>query len=222
MRIKLDYGHEGLWVDLPDRQLIGILEQRPRPPLADPEAAVRKALAVPAGASPLAELARGVGSACVVVSDITRPVPNRTLLPTILEALREGGLPLEAITVLVATGLHRPLTDAELAELLGPEITGAVRVQSHDGRNRERHSYLGATDRGTPIWLDATYCEAELRVVTGLIEPHLMAGYSGGRKVVAIGLAHSDTIQVLHSPGFLEAPTATEGIMAATRFTMSW
>ena len=214
MRVKLDYGREGLWAELPERQVVGVLEQRPRPPLVDPEATVRDALAMPTEALPLTELARGKRSACIVVSDLTRPVPNRILLPAILEALGEGGLSPQAVTILVATGLHRPMTDAELAEMLGPEVMGAVRVVNHDGRDREAHHHLGTTDRGTPVWMDATYCDAELRVVTGLIEPHLMAGYSGGRKVVAIGLAHRDTIGVLHSPVFLEAPTATEGVMA--------
>ncbi|HID11743.1 MAG TPA: DUF2088 domain-containing protein, partial [Candidatus Latescibacteria bacterium] len=119
MEVELRYGREGLKVEVPEENLVGVLHMWPLPPLEDPEAAVRESLERPIGSPPLRELARGKRSACVVVSDITRPVPNSIILPPLLEALEEVGIPKDRITILVATGIHRPNEGEELVELLG-------------------------------------------------------------------------------------------------------
>src|SRR6516225_11240732 len=116
MRINLDYGRTGLEVNLPDDRLVGPLAIRPAPALTDPEAAIAHALSHPIGSRPLAELARGRRNACVLVCDVTRPVPNRLILPPLLRTLEEQGLKREDILILVATGLHRPNEGAELGE----------------------------------------------------------------------------------------------------------
>ncbi len=213
MRIRLDYGRTGLDVNLPDDRLVGPLAIRPAAPLADPDAAVADALRRPIGARPLAEVARGRKNACILICDFTRPVPNRLLLPPILRTLEEQGVPRDDILILVATGLHRPNEGAELVELVGPEIAGAYRIENHHGKVREEHDFLGTTPNGVPVWLDSRYVRADLKITTGLIEPHLMAGYSGGRKVICPGIAGLDTVKIWHGPKFLEHPKADCGVV---------
>jgi nickel-dependent lactate racemase len=213
MRITLDYGRTGLNVELPDDRIVGPLAIRPVAPLADPEKAVAEALARPIGTSPLAELARGRRNACILVCDITRPVPNRVLLPPVLKTLEEQGIARRDISILIATGLHRPNEGAELEEMLGPEIVRNYRVDNHHGKILEEHDYLGVTPNGVPVYLDSRYVRADLKITTGLIEPHLMAGYSGGRKVICPGIAALATVKVWHGPRFLEHPNADCGII---------
>lgn len=214
MRVRLDYDRTGLEVDLPDERLIGPpLDLSPAPALEDPGRAVREALERPIGTRPLAELARGRRNACVVFCDVTRPVPNALLLPPILETLHQAGIPRERILLLNATGMHRPNEGAELREMVGSFVMDHYRIVHHRGTAKEEHVYLGDTPGGVPAWVDRRYVEAELKITTGLIEPHLMAGYSGGRKVVCPGLVHLETVRVWHGPGLLEHPRAGEGLI---------
>src|SRR4051812_32277802 len=134
MRVKLDYGRTGLDVELPDDRLVGPLQIRPAAPLSDPDTAIRQALERPIGTSPLAELARGRKSACILICDITRPVPNQKLLPPLLRTLEKQGVPRDEILILVATGLHRPNQGAELEEMVGPEIVKHYRIENHFGK----------------------------------------------------------------------------------------
>jgi nickel-dependent lactate racemase len=212
MRVKLDYGRTGLEVELPE-QTIGPLEIRTAEPIREPETAVWQALRQPIGTPPLAELARGRRNACVVVCDITRPVPNRILLPPILQTLEEAGIQRQSILILIATGLHRPNLGAELEEMLGAEIVSRYRIENHYGKRLHEHSFLGYSPRGVPVYIDRRYVEADLKITTGLIEPHLMAGYSGGRKVICPGLAALETVKFWHGPDFLEHPRADCGIV---------
>jgi nickel-dependent lactate racemase len=212
MRVTLDYGRTGLAVELPEHTL-GPLSIREVPPVPDPEAAVEAALENPIGTPPLRHLARGRKDACVVICDVTRPVPNRVLLPPLLRILEDSGIPRQRILILVATGLHRPNLGAELEEMVGPDIARHYRIENHDGKNLQEHAYLGVTPRGVPVYIDRRYVEADLKITTGLIEPHLMAGYSGGRKVICPGLAALETVKVWHGPDFLEHPRADCGIL---------
>lgn len=215
MRVKLEYGRTGLEVTLPDDRLIGEpLAIRPAPPLADPVAAVEAALAQPIGTPPLAELARGRRSACIVICDITRPVPNELLLRPILRTLETAGIDRQQILILIATGLHRPNLGEELIELVGAEIASTYRIENHHGKELSEHTFLGTTPNGVPAWIDTRYVQADLKITTGLIEPHLMAGYSGGRKVICPGIAALETVKVWHGPRFLEHPNADCGIVA--------
>jgi nickel-dependent lactate racemase len=213
MRIKLDYGRTGLEVELPDERLVGPLEIKLAAPLENPRAAICERLAHPTGTRPLLELAQGRRSACILICDITRPVPNSLLLPPILETLAAAGIPREQILILIATGLHRPNEGAEIVELVGPEIAAQYRVENHHGKVLDEHTYLGTTARGVPVWIDSRYTSADLKITTGLIEPHLMAGYSGGRKLICPGVAALETVKVWHGPDFLEHPKADCGIL---------
>ncbi|NLE39813.1 MAG: DUF2088 domain-containing protein, partial [Pirellulaceae bacterium] len=204
MRVRLEYGRDGLMVDLPDANIVKSLGYRPAEPLADPDAAVNRVLAAPTGTAPLAELARGRDNACIVVCDFTRPVPNEVLLRPTLDILESAGIPRDRIKILIATGLHRPSTPDELVEMLGTSIVEHYSVENHHGQNRDEHVYLGETPRGVPIWIDRRYVEADLKITVGLIEPHFMAGFSGGRKLICPGLAGLDTVRAWHSPRFLE------------------
>jgi nickel-dependent lactate racemase len=147
-----------------------------------------------------------------LICDITRPVPNWLFLRPMIESLIDGGLPHEAISVLVATGLHRPNLGDELAELVGDRwVLENIRVENHNARDEARNVDLGRTQtRGTPVKLNRLFVEADLKIATGLVEPHFMAGWSGGRKVVAPGVAHHETIRTFHSARFMEDPLAVQ------------
>jgi nickel-dependent lactate racemase len=204
MQIRLDYGHTGLPVNLPQELAVSVLEPAKGVPLAEPRAAVAAALAQPIGTAPLAELARGRRDAVVVISDKTRPVPYGIVLPPLLETLEQAGIAPARIEILVATGLHRANTPDELAHMTSPEIVARYRFRNHAAREIDQHVHLGCTARGTEIWLDRGFLAADLKIVTGLIEPHLMAGFSGGRKAVAPGCAGVDTMRSLHGAAMLE------------------
>jgi lactate racemase len=214
MRVRLDYGRDGLDVELPDALDPLVIRRPGADPLPDPVAAVRAACAQPIGVPPLAELARGRKSAVVVISDRTRPIPYTVVLPPLLDALKAAGIAREHIEILVATGLHRPCTSDELVEMAGSDVVTRYRVRNHAARAAEEHVHLGRTSGGTEILIDRGYLEAELKILTGLIEPHLMAGYSGGAKGVATGIAATDTIRRTHGPVMLESevgPGIVEG-----------
>ena len=214
MRFHLEYGRTGLEIDLPGERVVRSLAYKDAAPLADPAAALAERLARPTGAAPLAELARGRRSACILICDITRPVPNELILSPLLATLEAAGLPREQITILVATGLHRPNEGDELIEMVGRRIYENYRIENHHGKVLDEHVYLGDSPRGVPIWLDRRYVEADLKITVGLIEPHLMAGFSGGRKLICPGIAALETVKVWHGPDFLEHPNADCGILA--------
>ncbi len=184
--------------------------------IADQARAVADALARPIDSPPLSEIARakGGGQVVIVISDITRPVPNRVILPPILDVLHTAGIERDAITILIATGMHRPSTPEERLELVGPEIVERYRIVDHKAEAEDEQVKLPEpTSSGTTVYVDRLYAEADLKIVTGFIEPHFMAGFSGGRKAVCPGLVNLETIQKFHSPEFLEAPKATFGVL---------
>ena len=213
MNLTLDYHRTGLEVSVPDENLAAVLNMRETPPLDDPVAATREALRRPVAGPPLDEIARGRRNACVVVSDITRPVPHDVILPPLLECLERNGLAPADITLLVATGLHAPMDEDQLRETLTDAVVDRYPVVNHVARNGEEQADLGATATGIPIRVDRRYVESDLKVLTGLIEAHFMAGYSGGRKLVAPGLVGVETIEHLHGPKILEHPRATTGVL---------
>jgi nickel-dependent lactate racemase len=210
MQVELNYGRGTLPVELPDDLPVTVVRKPTMPVISEPVAAVRKALREPIGTPPLGHLARNARSAAIAICDITRPVPNHLFLRPLIENLLEAGIPAGAIRVLVATGLHRPNLDAELDELIGdPWVMRTVRVENHYATRDEDHVLLGTTaTRGTVVRLDKRFVEADLKIATGLVEPHFMAGYSGGRKVIAPGLAHAETITTFHSARFMADPHA--------------
>ena len=211
MRITMAYGREGLELDVPGDVEAHVIRKEPLPVPPDPHAEIEAALDAPIAAPTLAEAARGARTACILICDITRPVPNGLFLRPMIERLLEAGVPREGVTVLVATGLHRPNEGEELAELVGdPWVLGTVRVENHFALRDEDHAMLGRTpSHGVPVGLDRRFVQADIRIATGLVEPHFMAGWSGGRKVIAPGVAHHTTIRTFHSARFMEHPAAT-------------
>ncbi|HEY3377002.1 MAG TPA: nickel-dependent lactate racemase [Armatimonadota bacterium] len=209
MQIDLHYGKTGLPLELPDEWDVTVFRKTAMPVLDDPQAALQRAVREPIGGEPLSVAAARARTACILICDVTRPVPNGTLLPILVRTLLAAGIAAEQITILVATGFHRPNEGEELREVVGDDwVLATVPVCNHFARNDEDHRLLGVTQRGTPAKLDRRFVDADLRIVVGLVEPHFMAGYSGGRKLITPGIAHADTIASVHSAAFLEHPCA--------------
>ena len=214
MTIDLLYGKGSLPVTPPAGCAPTIIRKADMPMLADPLASVAGAVAAPIGSPPLAELAGAAGSACILICDVTRPVPNGLLLPTLVRTLLDAGLDAGAIRVVVATGLHRPNEGDELAEIVGdPWVLETVDVANHFARDDAAHVDMGITSKGTRIRLDRRFVDADLRIAVGLVEPHFMAGWSGGRKVIAPGVADADTITTFHCERFMSHPKAANCVL---------
>ena len=218
MLVRMEYGKRGIKVDVPDSNLVGVIRMNKIEPLKDPSETVRKMLDEPIDSEPLASLARGKKSVCIVVSDITRPVPNKIILPPMLDVLEKNGISRDNIVILIATGIHRPNDGEELDEMLGTDISRNYHIVNHISRDKESHEYLGTTSRGVPVYVDRTYLNSDLKILTGLIEPHLMAGYSGGRKAVCPGICSVETMKIMHGPHILEDEKATTGIIVGNPF----
>ena len=211
METRLAFGKEGLPVTIPDRYQTQVLAWKSAAPLADPVAAIEAALDAPAAGPPLSAVIAGKKSAAISVCDITRPAPNPVVLPPLLKRLEAGGIARENITILIATGLHRAATDSEIRHIVSPEIAANYKILNHDARQRDQHRHLGVTKSGTPVWVDERFIASDLHLSLGFIEPHLMLGFSGGRKLIAPGLAAQETIKELHSSRFMRDPRAREG-----------
>jgi len=211
METTLAFGTKGLKVNLPPGPRYRVLHARSAPAIPNVEAALANALDSPIGRASLEEMARGKKSAAISVCDITRPAPNSVTLPPLLERLHRAGMRDEDITLCIATGLHREATKAELLTILGPEIAARYPIVNHDAKDRQAHRDLGTTRRGTPAVIHRTFLDADLHITLGFIEQHLMLGFSGGRKLIAPGLAAQETIKVIHSPRFMRESLATEG-----------
>jgi lactate racemase len=211
MRTTFAFGKNGIELPVPDDFDCAVIESRYVEPLGDANGALQHALDHPLSSAPLADLTNGKKSVAIVVCDITRPAPNSITLPPLLDRLHRSGITRQGITILIATGLHRPATQAEVDHIVGPGIARSYRVISNDARAIGQHRYLGNTNRGTPIHIHNDFIDADLRITLGFIEPHLMAGYSGGRKLVVPGVAAEPTIKAIHAPRFMREPLATEG-----------
>jgi nickel-dependent lactate racemase len=205
MQITMKYGKRGLPLEIPDGLEADVIRKKEMPVLEDPAAAVRLALLNPVGCRPLPQEVKGIKNVCIAICDITRPVPNGIVLPVLIQELIDAGVDPASITLLVATGLHRSNEGKELLELVGSDwILQRIRVVNHIAKNEDDHADLGVTPWGMPVKIDKRFVDADIRIVVGLIEPHFMAGYSGGRKVIVPGIAHQDTIRVLHSTRMLK------------------
>ena len=173
---------------------------------------VRAAMAEPIDSPRLSELARGKKNCVVIVSDHTRPVPSRDILPPMLEELRAGSPDIE-VTLLVATGFHRPTSTKELEDKLGREIMESCRVVVHDCRDAASNVRIGTLPSGAPCVVDRLAVETELLVAEGFIEPHFFAGFSGGRKSVLPGVADQVTVLGNHCSRFIDSPYARTGVL---------
>jgi len=210
MRVQLAYGREGLWIELPDGLHIEVVEPRFVPGLPDEREAILRALRDPIGSPPLKELVRPDDTVAIVFSDITRPMPNARVLPVLLMELSH--VPRSHIVLINALGTHRPQTEGELVEMLGQEVVENYRVVQHDCRDKKNLVYLGESSFGHPIWVNRIYMECSVKILTGFIEPHFFAGFSGGPKAVLPGIAGEKTILWNHGAEMVGHPNATWGV----------
>jgi nickel-dependent lactate racemase len=207
---RMRYGETGMDLRVPKGA--AILAGQDPPALPEAARAVREAMDDPIGSPPLKELlaARNPASVAITISDITRPVPNRDFLPVLLETLNASGVADSQIVILIGTGMHRPSTPAERADLVGEDILSRVAVVDH--RADAPETLVGIGD-DPPVRICRRFVEADFRIVTGFIEPHFMAGFSGGRKGVCPALVDLDTVQRFHGYDTLADPRARAGVL---------
>lgn len=212
MKVRLAYGRDGLLVDLPDDRTT-VIEPTYVPGLPDAEGAVLTALRNPIGTPSLRQIVKPSQKVAISVCDITRPMPSKTLLPLLLGELRH--VPNENIAILIATGTHRGNSVAELAEMLGDEVVNNYDVVNHDGFDDGSLESIGTTASGIEVILNRRWIQSDFRITTGFVEPHFFAGFSGGPKMVAPGLAGFPTIMRLHDAAMIGHPNSrfavTEG-----------
>jgi nickel-dependent lactate racemase len=207
MQVRLAYGEDGLRVELPAERTT-VVEPVYTPGAVDQREVLRRALRQPVAGPPLRELARPGQKVAISMCDGTRAQPRHLMIPAVLEEL-DGIVDLDDVVVLVATGTHRGNTEAEIRAMLGDDVVGAVHVLNHDAREPSSLVHLGTHGDGVPVWLNRHWVEADLRITTGFVEPHFFAGFSGGPKLVAPGLAGLDTVLTLHDARRIGHPRAT-------------
>jgi nickel-dependent lactate racemase len=216
--VALAYGRAGLVARVPDDAVV--VTPTELPGLADEQGAVVESLRTPVSGPPLEDVVRSAARAAarrgaaggltvaVVFPDITRPMPNRTVLPPLLAELERMGAGPEHVELLCATGTHRAATPDEMVELVGPDIVARYRIHQHDAEAGPEHVEVGTVD-GAPILIDRRYVEADVRILTGFVEPHFFAGFSGGPKGACPGLAALATVLEAHSPARIADADAT-------------
>jgi len=209
MRVKLAYGKEGLWVELPERN-VTVVQPAYVPGLPDAGGAIRAALRAPLGVPPLRDLIGADDTVAIVFSDITRPQPRKLMLSVLLKEIAH--VPRERICLINALGTHRPNTEAELIEMLGHEVVARYRVVQHDAWDRANMVHVGRTSFGHEAYFNAEYMRASVKILTGFIEPHFFAGFSGGPKAVFPGLADQRSVRENHGFEMLADPRATWGV----------
>ena len=215
MRAGLLYGKKLVNLELPDR--VALLEMKPAESLLDQASAVQEALANPIESPPLQEIARGRKSACIVISDITRPVPNKIILPPLLKTLEESGIGRKDITILIATGMHRPNQGDELESMIGREIMDHFTIVNHYCQKPGGYRKIDEIDDAS-IELNIHYLDADLKILTGLIEPHFYAGYSGGRKALLPGISSYETMKFMHSFKLIDNPKVRNCLLEGNPF----
>lgn len=210
MIIDLNYGIKGYPLQLPDDWDVTLIRKRAMPLPDDADLLLESAFDKPESSNSLTALASGKTSACILICDVTRPVPNGRILPPLIRRLLDAGMAPENITILVATGLHRPNEGEELRRLVGDDwVLDKVKVENHFARDETAHADLGYSSNAVPILIDRRFVEADLRIVTGLVEPHFMAGYSGGRKLIVPGVAAEASIRRIHASSVLSDEAAS-------------
>jgi len=209
MRIRLAYGRKGLTIELPDRAAVTVIEPEFVPGLEDERTALRAALASPIGCPPLPELVHSSDIVAVVFSDITRPMPNDRVLPVLLEELSRAGLPDDHVVLVNALATHRAQTEAELKTMLGEAVVNRYHIVQHNAWDEATLKPVGRNRSGRIVRVNRAYLEASVRILTGFIEPHFFAGFSGGPKAVLPGIADADSILDNHGATMLANARAT-------------
>lgn len=210
MDVQLAYGRNGLHVALPDG--CDVVTSRFIPGLPDEKTALQAALRQPIGTAPLAEKVRASDKVVIVHSDITRATPNDRILPVILAEMEQAGVARKNITLMNALGTHRPQTEAELRKMLGDCIVDEYRCLQHDAFDDSLLVPLGNTKLGHPVRINRHYLDADVRILTGFIEPHFFAGFSGGPKGVLPALAGAESVMTNHGRTMIAHENAAWGI----------
>ena len=219
MKITLKYSTEGVPIEVEATPgFVGVLEPSEPDPVKNPLSAIAESLRRPIESKPLNEIAKGRKNACILISDITRPAPNQLMLPPILETIEAAGIPRSAVTILIATGIHRPSTDEERIRLVGPKIVGSYRIVDHLSKKSEDMVEVGKIAGHVPALVNRLYVDADLKILTGFIEPHMWAGYSGGRKSILPGISSVDTLQFMHGPEMIAHPMTEYGQLDGNLF----
>jgi nickel-dependent lactate racemase len=209
MRLSLAYGRKGLAVELPDDVHVTVLEPRFVPGLPDEGAALQAALRSPRGSPPLQVLVGPADRVAVVFSDLTRPMPNDRVLPVLLEELHLAGVPDEQIVLINGLGTHRAQSDAELRQMLGQALVDRYPIVQHDAWSERDLVPVAVNRAGRAVCVNRAYLAASVRILTGFIEPHFFAGFSGGPKAVLPAIADIDSILDNHGPTMVAEPKAT-------------
>jgi nickel-dependent lactate racemase len=212
MHVHLAYGSDGLDVELPD-QNVRVIEPAELPGLPDEAAALAHALAHPIDSPPLSDLIARNGEIAIVFPDVTRPMPSSRVLPVVLRQLEELGIPDDRIVLLSATGTHRANTRAELIDMIGASVLDRYEVVNHDCRDDSSLTLVGHLADGVPVWINSRYVQATTRILTGFIEPHFFAGFSGGAKGCCPGLAGLRTVLECHNLARIGSPLASYGVL---------
>ncbi len=210
MKVRLAYGDSGLDVRL-DPATTTVVRPVHHDAAADQVGVLRAALRSPVAGPPLRDRVRPGQTVAISACDGTRPQPRRLMVPAVLAEL-DGVVRLDDVVVLVATGTHRGNDDDELRQMFGDEVVDSVRIVNHDARDRDRLTWVGTHGNGVPVWLNREWVDADVRITTGFVEPHFFAGFSGGPKMVAPGLAALETVLVLHDAARIGDPRATWGV----------
>lgn len=213
MIVHMPYGKTLLSLDLPDDRVVAILQSKSFNALLDEKKIIQDALNNPVGCSRLVDLSLNRRSVCIIVSDYTRATPNRLLLPPIIESLKEAGVKTGEIKILVAYGLHKPAPRELLKEFLGAEIIEEMEVIDHDAEREADLVHIGKTSFGTKLSVNRHVVNSDLVILTGLIEPHFFAGYSGGRKSILPGVAGREAIFNNHGYRMIMHPLARYGVL---------
>jgi nickel-dependent lactate racemase len=208
-KVQLAYGKGSISIEVPDKAVI--VEPPHIESLADEKGAVVQALRHPTGTPPLKEMVKASDTVAIVISDITRPTPNHKLVPWLIEELSH--VPKENFVVINGLGSHRHNTREELISMLGQEVVDTIRVINHEAFDDKELVHVGRNSYGSEVYLNKTYVEADFRIVTGFIEPHFFAGFSGGPKGINPGIVGIKTIQDFHNAEMIGNPKSTWGVI---------
>jgi nickel-dependent lactate racemase len=203
----------GISLKIPQENYLGCIRLEDAPGLAYPEEACRNALQKPYGTFRLQELAHGKKCAVILVSDYTRAIPADQLLPPVIEELCHAGMSESQITLVIACGTHRPSTKEEIVSIVGPDWADRLTIINHNAQDGKALSFIGKTDRNTPVWINKLVLESDLRIALGQIELHEFAGFSGGAKSILPGVSGEETVRANHSPDMIGHELARPGVI---------
>ncbi len=211
MKVFLKYGLREIEIEFPQEKLVGVFTPREVNGVENTQIEIKRALENPIGSKGLKDIVKLKDKVAIVIDDITRPLPSPEILPPLINELISWGIKEENIIIIIATGLHRKLTKQEINRLVGKEVVDRIKVINHDPYSKENLVYLGRTSRGSDIYINKTFIEANLKILVGDIEYHQFFGYGGGAKSIHPGIADAESIRRIHSQ--LDSPGARAGIL---------